>query len=174
MRGIHRDRWIPCTKGQLRGKCFHLMTSSWFFISQLWCGYNCSKPVFVKKTGVVTFLSISFLVISNLETSHYSDVIMSTMASQITSVFTVCSVFCSGADQRKHQNSASLAYVGGIHRGPMNPPHKGPVTQQIFSYDYVPGDRWILLTWTRNAENFSIWWRNHDPRDPFYKTFMSL
>ena len=28
--GIHRDRWIPRTKGQLRGKCFHLMTSSWF------------------------------------------------------------------------------------------------------------------------------------------------
>ena len=28
-RGIHRDRWIPCTKGQLRGRCFHLMTSSW-------------------------------------------------------------------------------------------------------------------------------------------------
>ena len=27
--GIHLDRWIPCTKGQLRGKCFHLMTSSW-------------------------------------------------------------------------------------------------------------------------------------------------
>ena len=27
--GIHRDRWIPRAKGQLRGKCFHLMTSSW-------------------------------------------------------------------------------------------------------------------------------------------------
>ena len=27
--GIHRDRWIPRTKDQLRGKCFHLMTSSW-------------------------------------------------------------------------------------------------------------------------------------------------
>ena len=27
--GIHRDLWIPRTKGQLRGKCFHLMTSSW-------------------------------------------------------------------------------------------------------------------------------------------------
>ena len=26
--GIHRDRWIPHTKGQLRGKCFYLMTSS--------------------------------------------------------------------------------------------------------------------------------------------------
>ena len=23
------DRWIPRTKGQWRGKCFHLMTSSW-------------------------------------------------------------------------------------------------------------------------------------------------
>ena len=33
--GIHRDRWIPRTKGQLRGKCFHLMTSScWFHIRE--------------------------------------------------------------------------------------------------------------------------------------------
>ena len=31
--GIHRDRWIPRTKGQLRGKCFHLMTSSWVLLS---------------------------------------------------------------------------------------------------------------------------------------------
>ena len=36
--GIHRDRWIPRTKGQLRGKCFHLMTSSWF-----WCSHNMSQ-----------------------------------------------------------------------------------------------------------------------------------
>ena len=34
--GIHRDRWIPRTKGQLRGKCFHLMTSSWHSKYQLW------------------------------------------------------------------------------------------------------------------------------------------
>ena len=33
VRGIHRDRWIPRTKGQLRGKCFHLMTSSWIVFS---------------------------------------------------------------------------------------------------------------------------------------------
>ena len=31
--GIHRDRWIPRTKGQLRGRCFHLMTSSWQHIN---------------------------------------------------------------------------------------------------------------------------------------------
>ena len=35
VRGIHRDRWIPRTKGQLRGKCFHLMTSSWLFPAYL-------------------------------------------------------------------------------------------------------------------------------------------
>ena len=27
------DRWIPRTNGQLRGRCFHLMTSSWLFCS---------------------------------------------------------------------------------------------------------------------------------------------
>ena len=47
---------------------------------------------------------------------HYSDVIMSTMASQITGVSIVCSAVCSGAHQRKHQSSASLAFVRGIHR----------------------------------------------------------
>ena len=34
--GIHRDRWIPRTKGQLRGKCFHLMTSSWNIPQSTW------------------------------------------------------------------------------------------------------------------------------------------
>ena len=48
--------------------------------------------------------------------SHYSDIIMSAMASKITDVSIVCSVVCWGADQRKHQSSASLAFVRGIHR----------------------------------------------------------
>ena len=43
---------------------------------------------------------------------HYSDVIMSTMASQTTGVPTVCSTICSCAEQRKHQSSASLALWG--------------------------------------------------------------
>ena len=46
---------------------------------------------------------------------HYSDVIMSTMASRITGVSIVCSAVCSGADQRKPQSSASLAFVKEIH-----------------------------------------------------------
>ena len=51
---------------------------------------------------------------------HYSDVIMCAMASQITSFAMVCSTIYSGADQRKHQSCASLAFVRGIHRGPVN------------------------------------------------------
>ena len=59
---------------------------------------------------------------------HYTDVIMSSMASQVTSLTIVYSTVHSGADQRKHQSSASLAFVRGIHRSPMNSPHKRPVT----------------------------------------------
>ena len=68
---------------------------------------------------------------------HYNDVIMDTIASQITSLTTVSSTVYSDADQRKHQSSASLAFVWGIHRGPVNSPHKGPVTQKMFPFDDV-------------------------------------
>ena len=66
---------------------------------------------------------------------HYNDVIMSEMASQITSV----SVVGSGADQRKYQSSASLAFCAG----------NSPVTGEF------PAQR------ASNAENVSIWWRHH-------------
>ena len=80
--------------------------------------------------------------------AHYSDVIMSTMASQITGVTIVYSTVRSGADQWKHESFASLAFVRGTHRWPVNSPHKWP------------------------AENVSIWWRHHGRRktkcQPFY------
>ena len=56
---------------------------------------------------------------------------MSAMASQITSVSIVCSDFCSGANQRKHQSSAWLAFVMG------NSPHKGSVTRKMFLFDVI-------------------------------------
>ena len=62
---------------------------------------------------------------------------MSLMAFQITSLTIVYSTVYSGADQRKLQNSASLAFVRGIHRGPVNSPHKRPVTRQLFPFDDV-------------------------------------
>ena len=68
---------------------------------------------------------------------HYNDVIMGAMASQITTLTIVYSTVYSGADQRKHQSSASLAFVRGIHRGPVNSPHKWPVTRAIITFDDV-------------------------------------
>ena len=47
---------------------------------------------------------------------HYDDIIMGAIASQITSLTIVYSTVYSGADQSKHQSSASLAFVWGIHR----------------------------------------------------------
>ena len=47
---------------------------------------------------------------------HYDDVIMSTLVSQITSLTVVYSIVYSGVNQRKHQSSASLTFVRGIHR----------------------------------------------------------
>ena len=70
---------------------------------------------------------------------HYNDVIMSAMASQVTGVSSVCSSVCSGADQGKHQSSASLALFEG------NP----------LVTDGFPSQR------ASNAENVSIWWRHH-------------
>ena len=69
--------------------------------------------------------------------SHYDDVIMDAIASQITSLTIVYSNVYSGADQSKHQSSASLAFVWGIHRGPVNSPHKWPVTRKMFPFDDV-------------------------------------
>ena len=69
--------------------------------------------------------------------THYGDVIMGAIASQITGLTIVYSTVYSGADQRKHQSSASLAFVRGIHRGPVNSPHKWPVTRKMFPFDDV-------------------------------------
>ena len=73
----------------------------------------------------------------SIQDTNYKDVVMGAMASQITSLAIVYSTVNSGTDQRKHQSSASLAFVRGIHRWPVNSPHKWPVTRKIFSFDDV-------------------------------------
>ena len=74
---------------------------------------------------------------------------MSPMASQITSLTIVYSTVYSGADQRKHQSSVSLAFVRGM-TGEF--PHKGPVTRKMFPFDdviiwftLIPFASWFLL-----------------------------
>ena len=82
---------------------------------------------------------------------HYSDVIMGTMASQITSLTIVYSTVYSAADQWKHQSSASLAFVRGIHRWPVNSPHKWLVTRKMFPFDDV-----IMI-----KSHFNMPWETH-------------
>ena len=62
---------------------------------------------------------------------------MSAMAFQITSLAIVYSTVHSLVDQRKHQSSASLAFVWGIHRWQVNSRHKWPVTWKMFPFDDV-------------------------------------
>ena len=64
--------------------------------------------------------------------NHYDDVIMTTIASQITSLTSVYSTVYSEADQRKHQSSASLAFVWGIHRDRWIPRTKGQLRGKCF------------------------------------------
>ena len=79
---------------------------------------------------------------------HYDDVIMDAMASEITSLTIVYSTVYSGTDQSKHQSSALLAFVWGIHRWPVNSPHKGPVTRKMLPFDDV----------IMNSERLQISW----------------
>ena len=69
---------------------------------------------------------------------HHSDVTMGIMASQVTGVWPVCPVVCSDANQRKHQNSASLVFVRGL-----------------------TGERWFTSQRASKAESFAISWRHH-------------
>ena len=77
---------------------------------------------------------------------HYCDAMMGAMVSQITGVTIVYSTVCSGADQRKRQSSASLAFVRGTHRWSVNSLHKGPGTRQMLSFDDVIISYWLILT----------------------------
>ena len=83
--------------------------------------------------------SASESVVGEIAVIHYDDVIMGTMASQITSLTIVYSTVYSEANQRKHQSSASLAFVRGIHRS-------------------VPGE--FPAQMASNAENVPISWRH--------------
>ena len=93
--------------------------------------------------------------------AHYTGVIMSTTASQITCLTIVYSTVYSDAHQRKHQSSASLAFVQGIHRWPVNSPHEGPVTRKMFPFDDVIMD-FCSLQWRHNGR-YDI--SNHQPHD---------
>ena len=82
----------------------------------------------------------------------YTDIIMGSMASKINSFTIIYSNFYSSADQRKHQSSASLSIVRGIHRWPVNSPENWPVMRKMFPFDdvimFVPLQFHKWLAWS--------------------------
>ena len=93
--------------------------------------FDAPANVFFRQQGPFEHIEMTF------QWQHYTDAIMGAIASHITSLTIVYSTVYSDAVQRKHQSSASLAFVWGIHRGPANSPHKWPVTRKIFPFDDV-------------------------------------
>ena len=127
--------WCPGVKNRCLSVC--LAASSVHTLSQYFCrrSKNCLLSVHVNcKPGVVMMQTLSMNI---WHRNHYNDVIMGAIASQITSFTIVYSIVYGDADQRKHQSSASLAFVRGIHRGPVNSPHKWPITRKMFPFDDV-------------------------------------
>ena len=83
---------------------------------------------------------------------------MGAITSLITSLTIAYSTVYSDADQRKHQSSASLAFVWGNHRGPVNSPHKWLVTRKVFPFDDVIMDCHICVRATHIVVgHFAAW-----------------
>ena len=82
--------------------------------------------------------------ITGLFVKHYINVIMTTMASKITSFTVVYSTVYSDADQRKHQSSASLVFVWGIHRDRWIPHTKGQLRGKCF---HLMTSSWGIHLW---------------------------
>ena len=83
---------------------------------------------------------------------------MGVIASHITSLTIVYSTVYSGADQRKHQSSASLAFVRGIHRSPVNSPRKGPVTRKSFHLMTSSWFHWPIYKYHRWRKETKKYW----------------
>ena len=124
----------------------HMIHTSLYFVA-VW--HNCSLPVSIRLPlwqwdinpeeyeTIYHMDPLNWSVFISKQNKHYNDVIMGTIMSQITTLTIVYSTVYSGTDQRKHESSASLAFVRGSHWGPVNSPHKWPVTRKMFPFDDV-------------------------------------
>ena len=93
--GIHRDRWIPRTNGQLRGKCFHVMTSSW-----MWAHSDYIREIGILITGlnrVITWCIIDISMVHQTNKSLVSQksyfIVQYHATRWITDLFTHLSLF---------------------------------------------------------------------------------
>ena len=135
---VSRHRWRITPTVQLYPLWFnytiaHRFKHGWIF-PQL---YMDGKGSFVHNCDSISLINNTLVQSLALYWRHYNAVIMGAIASQINSLTVVYSIVYSDADQRKHQSSASLAFVREIHRRPANSPHKRPVTRKMFPFDEV-------------------------------------
>ena len=127
------SRWIVDTSS--RASPEKLYTSSSVSLQGVYSRMAQASPDIQRSRNTTGYTMVPVLKHDNC--AHYGDVIMITMASQITSLTVVYSIVHSDADKRKYQNPASLAFVRGINRWPVNSPYKGPVTRKMFPFDDV-------------------------------------
>ena len=128
----------------------------------IWIWMSSMLRLFLKFSVQICTFGIVYVRASTHTVLHYGDVIMGVLASQITSLTILYS------DQRK-QSSVSLAFVWGIHRLPVNSPHKWPVTRKMFPFDDV------IMAWSRTlvyryapgnqVANAMMTWRRPHVRD---------
>ena len=129
---IHFSEWKLCISIQISVKVVHKGPIDYkSSLVQVWLSALQATSHYLKQCFQDVWRRLTSL------DHHYRDVIMNIMASQIIGVSIVYSTVCSGADQRKHQSYASLAFVRGIHLSPLNSPNKGPVTRKMFPLDDV-------------------------------------
>ena len=137
--------WFPYTKAVI--KCTHTLTTLLMIPMQKTSigvrrGHECER-MFTSLRSLALLSCLRHTI--DLEPvvprehlrNHFGNVIMGAIPSQITSLNIFYSTVCSDTNQRKYQSSASLAFVWGIHWGPVNSPHKWPVTPKMFPFDDV-------------------------------------
>ena len=181
--GNHSKSWIKLHNHSAKNNLTHLgpLVLTWFSLEWL------SNYTHHNVWGEITYPSPNFnvctkslymIILTSEPIGHYNDVIMGAAASQSTSLKIVCPTVDSDADQRKHQSSASLALVRGIHRSQVNSPHKWPVTRKMFPFDDVIMSRRLFVVtsgfahqpvrlplnewgkpweWKERGENHGVW-----------------
>ena len=116
-------------------QCWEIV--NWTLKNKIHWNLNSNTNIFIHENAFENIVCEIAAILSkgrwvNSSSHHYDDVIMSTMASQITSLTVVYSPVYSDTDQRKHQSSASLAFVWGIHRDRWIPRTKGQLRGKCF------------------------------------------
>ena len=132
--GIHRDRWIPRTKGQLRGKCFHLMTSSCML--KLVPNHNQSGLSNWGSDLLIRLISIHSLLwrhnghdgVSNHQPHNC---LLNRLFRRIS---------------KKTSKLRVTGFVWGIHRGLVNSRYKWPVTRKMFPFDDIVMWKMLFMT----------------------------